>query len=247
LLLIVSRMTPASAALIVVVEDDEEIRRLVRDLLVQEGFAVETVESSAGLDQVLALRLPQLVILDLMLPGEDGLAVCRRLRARSAVPILMLTAKSHPVDRVVGLEMGADDYVTKPFDPRELLARVRALLRRAGGMPDADTNRRFAFEGLVIDLDARQLSTEAGEPVALTSSEFELLACFVLRPRRVLTREQLLDWTRGREADAFDRSIDMTLSRLRKKIAAAAPGLNLIATVRNNGYLFVPPVRQLAR
>lgn len=240
-------MTGTAGALIAMVEDDEDIRRLVQDLLAREGFVVEAVESAAGLESLLTLKQPQLVILDLMLPGEDGLAICRKLRQRSSVPILMLTAKSHPVDRVVGLEMGADDYVTKPFDPRELLARVRALLRRAGGMMEPERNRRMAFEGLVIDLDARQLVTEAGEQIALTSAEFELLACFVVRPRRVLTRDQLLDWTRGREADAFDRSIDMTLSRLRKKIATAVPGLHLITTVRNNGYLFVPAVKQLSR
>jgi DNA-binding response OmpR family regulator len=237
-----------SDALVVLVEDDEDIRRLVRDLLAREGFVVEVAETAAALDQVLARKRPDLVILDLMLPGEDGLSVCRRLRSRDAIPILMLTAKSDPVDRVVGLEMGADDYVTKPFDPRELLARVRALLRRArshAGSGEREPSRRFAFEGLVMDLDARRLETEDGRPIALTSAEFDLLACFVVRPRRVLSRDQLLDWTRGRDADPFDRTIDMTISRLRKKVEAAAPGLNLIATVRNNGYLFVPAVRQL--
>jgi DNA-binding response OmpR family regulator len=157
----------------------------------------------------------------------------------------MLTAKSDPVDRVIGLEMGADDYVTKPFDPRELLARVRALLRRARNHGEVEPSRRYAFEGLIIDLDARRLTTEAGKAVALTSAEFDLLACFVARPRRVLSRDQLLDWTRGRDADPFDRTIDMTISRLRKKVEAAAPGLDLITTVRNNGYLFVPIVKQL--
>jgi two-component system OmpR family response regulator len=232
-------------ALVVLVEDDEDIRRLVRDLLAREGFAVEAADSAAALDQVLARKRPDLVILDLMLPGEDGLTICRRLRGRGGVPILMLTAKSDPVDRVVGLEMGADDYVTKPFDPRELLARVRALLRRSRSHGEPEPSRRFAFDGLVIDLDARRLETEAGRPVALTSAEFDLLACFVVRPRRVLSRDQLLDWTRGRDADPFDRTIDMTISRLRKKVEAAAPGLSLITTVRNNGYLFVPAVRQL--
>jgi DNA-binding response OmpR family regulator len=237
-------MTAASDALIVLVEDDEDIRRLVRNLLAREGFTVEAVDTSGALDQILARKQPDLVILDLMLPGEDGLSICRRLRSRASVPILMLTAKSDPVDRVVGLEMGADDYVAKPFDPRELLARVRALLRRSRSHIEPERNRRYAFEGLVIDLDARTLATEAGEPISLTSAEFELLACFVVRPRRVLSREQLLDWTRGRDADPFDRTIDMTISRLRKKVEARAPGLNLITTVRNNGYLFVPLVRQ---
>src|SRR5262245_34139272 len=177
-------MTGSSDAVVVLVEDDEDIRRLVRNLLVREGFAVEAADTSEALDQVLALKRPDLVILDLMLPGEDGLSICRRLRSRGGVPILMLTAKSDPVDRVVGLEMGADDYVIKPFDPRELLARVRALLRRArGSTSEPEPNRRYAFDGLVIDLDARRLATEAGEPIQLTSAEFELLACFVVRPR----------------------------------------------------------------
>jgi DNA-binding response OmpR family regulator len=238
-------MTGNSDALIVLVEDDEDIRRLVRDLLAREGFAVEVADTAVAFDQVLARRRPDLVVLDLMLPGEDGLSICRRLRSRGGVPILMLTAKSDPVDRVVGLEMGADDYVTKPFDPRELLARVRALLRRSRSHGESEPSRRYAFEGLVIDLDARRLATESGKAIALTSAEFELLACFVVRPRRVLSRDQLLDWTRGRNADPFDRTIDMTISRLRKKVEAAVPGLSLITTVRNNGYLFVPVVKQL--
>ncbi len=237
-------MTP-EGSVILVVEDDEEIQRLVRDLLSQEGFTVEAVQSGSGLDEVLARCRPDLILLDLMLPGEDGLAICSRLRKHDNTPILMLTAKADAIDRVVGLEIGADDYLTKPFNPRELLARVRALLRRAGGMAQAEQTRRHCFEGLIIDVDARLLTTEAGEPIPLTSAEFELLACFVSRPRRVLTRDQLLDWTRGRSADPFDRTIDMTISRLRKKIEAAAPGLNLITTVRNNGYLFVPIVKQL--
>ena len=226
-------MSTPTDALIILVEDDKEIQRLVRDLLVREGFAVEVAETGAALDRVLAGQRPDLVILDLMLPGEDGL------------PILMLTAKADPIDRVVGLEMGADDYLAKPFNPRELLARVRALLRRARGTADAEPSRRYAFAGLVIDLDSRRLSTEAGELIVLTAAEFELLTCFVQRPRRVLTRDQLLDWTRGRMAEAYDRTIDMTISRLRKKIEAATPGLELISTVRNNGYLFVHPVRLL--
>src|SRR5690606_3622896 len=234
-------------ALIAIVEDDEEILRLVSSLLSQEGYAVEAAENGAALDAVLSRTRPDLIILDLMLPGEDGLSICRRLRANNgSIPILMLTAKGDPIDRVVGLELGADDYLTKPFNPRELLARVRAILRRSRGMTEAEANRRYAFADFVIDLDARTLSTAAGEPVPLTTAEFDLLACFVQRPRRVLSREQLLDWTRGRNADPFDRAIDMTISRLRKKIDAAAPGVNLISTVRNNGYLFVANVKHLS-
>lgn len=239
-------MSSGTDALIVIVEDDEEIHRLVRDMLLREGFSVEVADSGEALDHVLTLQRPDLVILDLMLPGEDGLSICRRLRSRGGVPILMLTAKADAIDRVVGLEMGADDYLTKPFNPRELLARVRALLRRSRGMVEVEANRRRGFVGLVMDLDARQLCTEAGEVIALTATEFELLSCFVQRPRRVLTRDQLLDWTRGRAAESFDRSIDMTISRLRKKIDAVVPGLELITTVRNNGYLFVPAVKQLS-
>jgi DNA-binding response OmpR family regulator len=142
--------------------------------------------------------------------------------------------------------MGADDYLAKPFNPRELLARVRALLRRSRGLLEVEPNRRRSFVGLIIDLDARRLATEGGELVALTPAEFDLLVCFVQRPRRVLTRDQLLDWTRGRSAEAFDRSIDMTISRLRKKIDAIVPGQEVITTVRNNGYLFVPAVKQIS-
>jgi two-component system OmpR family response regulator len=241
-------MSQASQALVAIVEDDEEILRLVADLLVREGYRVEAAESGAALGALLAHARPDIVILDLMLPGEDGLSICRRLRAHGgSIPILMLTAKADPIDRVVGLELGADDYLTKPFNPRELLARVRAILRRArgGGGGEVEANRRYAFAGFVADLDARTLHTEAGDPVPLTTAEFDLLACFVQRPRRVLSREQLLDWTRGRDAEPFDRAIDMTISRLRRKIEAAAPGLSLITTVRNNGYLFAVNVKQL--
>lgn len=239
-------MLEPSETLVALVEDDDEIRRLVVSLLAQEGYKVEAAGTGADLDGILAKAKPDLVILDLMLPGEDGLSICKRLRARGgATPILMLTAKGDAIDRVVGLEVGADDYLTKPFNPRELVARVRAILRRARGMGEANLSRRYAFEGLVMDLDARSLTHDDGTLVTLTSAEFDLLACFVQRPRRVLSREQLLDWTRGRDADPFDRSIDMTISRLRKRIEAAVPGLSLITTVRNNGYLLVASVKQL--
>lgn len=229
-------------ATILIVEDDSDIRRLVADLMRREGFCVEEAADGAGMDAVLARTRPDLIILDLMLPGEDGLSICRRIRMQDGLPILMLTAKSDEIDRVVGLEMGADDYLVKPFGPRELLARVRAVLRRGSARPPTPQSRRFAFDSFVIDLDARQLTGGGGE-LMLTSAEFDLLACFVQRPRRVLTRDQILDWIRGRAADPFDRTIDMLVSRLRKKLDARSPGSSLISTVRNGGYLFTAPVK----
>ena len=233
-------------ATILIVEDDPDIRHLVSDLMRREGFAVEEAKDTAGADAVLALRRPDLIILDLMLPGEDGLSFCRRLRTRDTLPILMLTAKSDEIDRVVGLEMGADDYLVKPFGPRELLARVRAILRRGQSQPILAPSRRFAFDRFVIDIDARELAVDGGQPISLTTAEFDLVACFVQRARRVLTRDQILDWIHGRQADPFDRTVDMLVSRLRKKLEAASPGSNLITTIRNGGYLFTAPVKQVS-
>jgi two-component system, OmpR family, response regulator len=230
-------------ATILIVEDDPDIRQLVGELMRKEGFAVEEAEDTVAMDAAFARMRPDLMILDLMLPGEDGLSICRRLRAQDNLPILMLTAKNDEIDRVVGLEMGADDYLAKPFGPRELLARVRALLRRSGEQPQATPSRRLAFDCFVVDLAARQLSGGGGEPVTLTSAEFDLLACFAQRPRRVLTRDQILDWMHGRSADPFDRTVDMLVSRLRRKLDTASSGSNLISTVRNGGYLFTAPVK----
>ncbi|TCL69876.1 response regulator [Rhizobium sp. BK251] len=238
-------MAPATLLL---VEDDREIRALLEEFLSREGFAVETAESAAAMDRALTRGLPDLVVLDVMLPGEDGLSACRRLRARSSVPILMLTAKSEDIDRILGLEMGADDYLGKPFNPRELLARIRAILRRSGtqGREDASARRRKSFAGLVIDLDGRAIEAEGEGPVRLTTAEFDLLVCFLERPRRVLSRDQLLDWTRGRCADPFDRTIDVTVSRLRTKLSQYLPdGAQLITTVRNAGYLFTADVKDV--
>ncbi|ATQ67243.1 response regulator [Methylosinus sp. 3S-1] len=229
------------------VEDDPEIGRLVGDFLRREGFELIVAPDAAAMDAELSRARPDLVILDLMLPGEDGLSICRRLRARDTIPILMLTAKSDEIDRVVGLEMGADDYLTKPFGPRELLARVRALLRRAHAAPTRPASRRLAFDRFILDLDARDCETIEPQrsEIALTSAEFDLLACFAQHPRRVLTRDQLLDWTHGRAADPFDRSIDMLVSRLRRKLDAAGASGDLIATVRNGGYLLRAEVRRI--
>ncbi|WP_413987770.1 response regulator [Labrys okinawensis] len=233
--------------LVLIVEDDPEISRLVADFLRREGFAVEVAGDGRAMDMVLQRERPDLIVLDLMLPGEDGLSICRRLRAANTIPILMLTAKSDEIDRVVGLEMGADDYLAKPFGPRELLARIRAILRRVQISQPQVASRRYAFDRFILDIDARSFHEveNEGSPIALTSAEFDLLACFIQRPRRVLSREQILDWTRGRSADPFDRTVDMLVSRLRKKLEAASPGSNLFSTIRNGGYLFTAPVKQI--
>lgn len=236
----------APGTTLLIVEDDPEIRGLVVEMMRREGYTVEEAEDAGEMDAVLSRCRPDLMILDLMLPGEDGLSICRRIRARDSMPILMLTAKSDEIDRVLGLEMGADDYLVKPFGPRELLARVRAILRRGQGASLTPPTRRYAFSAFVVDLDARQLSREDGRDIALTTAEFDLLACFVQRPRRVLTRDQILEWTHGRSADPFDRTVDMLVSRLRKKFDSVSPGAELISTVRNGGYLFVAPVKSVS-
>jgi two-component system, OmpR family, response regulator len=224
---------------ILVVEDDAEIRSLVASYLGRQGMRVDTAPGAPQLDHFLATQAePDLIVLDVMLPGEDGLSICRRLRASHAVPILMLTAKGDEIDRIVGLEMGADDYLPKPFNPRELVARIRAILRRHDQKPV--NARRLSAGPLRVDLDARAVTFADGTAIALTAAEFDLLECFVTRPGRVLSRDQLMDWTRGRRADVFDRTIDVQLSRLRKKIEAG--GTPLIKTVRNAGYILAVPV-----
>lgn len=235
-----------TCATILMIEDDADIRQLVSDLMRRENFSIELAVDGSGMDLALARIRPDLIILDLMLPGEDGLSICRRLRMHDDVPILMLSAKSDEIDRVVGLEMGADDYLVKPFGPRELLARVRAIMRRGRAASRAVPARRYAFDIFIVDLDARRVDLSDGDSLTLTTAEFDLLACFVQRPRRVLSRDQILDATRGRSFEAFDRTVDMITSRLRRKLEAARPGLNLIATVRNGGYLFTAQVTLLA-
>lgn len=228
---------------ILVIEDDPEIRTLLRDYLGRQGFRVDVGGGAAALDRYrTTLGEPDLIVLDLMLPGEDGLSICRRVRAVSRVPILMLTAKGDEIDRIVGLEMGADDYLAKPFNPRELVARIRAILRR--NEPIAVAHRRLAVADLVVDLDARSV-TKDGRPVDLTSAEFDLLECFVTRPGRVLSREQLMDWTRGRKADPLDRTIDVQVSRLRRKLETGVSETLLIKTVRNAGYQLTQPIREI--
>jgi two-component system OmpR family response regulator len=228
---------------ILVVEDDPEIRSLLKDSLHRQGFRVDVADRAAAFDRLMTqYGEPDLIVLDVMLPGEDGFSICRRIRAGSHVPVIMLTARGEDVDRIVGLEIGADDYLPKPFNPRELVARIRAVLRRRE-RPANEPPRRFAVGPLIADLDARTVSDATGAQIELTSAEFELLACFVMRPGRVLSRDQLMDWTRGRRADVFDRTIDVQVSRLRKKIEGA--GAPLVKTVRGVGYILAVPVQEV--
>jgi two-component system OmpR family response regulator len=230
-----------------VVDDDREIRDLVCRLLQKHGYKVETARDANAMDAILAVTRIDLVILDVMLPGKSGLDICRELRAKSPVSILMLTAMGDETDRIVGLEMGADDYLAKPFNPRELLARIRAILRRVNAAavtgPLAQAAKRLHFAGWQLDLGRRRLEAPDGVIVDLTTGEYELLIAFAERPQRVLTRNQLLDLARGRDATPFDRSIDVQVSRIRRKIEADPRAPEMIITVRGDGYMFTPEVQ----
>lgn len=232
---------------IAVVEDDREIRALVVELLAREGFEAVGCRTASEFDQLNARRRIDLAVLDIMLPGEDGLSLCRRLRAVGDVPVLMVTAKGDDIDRIIGLEVGADDYLPKPFNPRELVARVRAILRRTRGQQRAAApvaSERYRFGGWSLDVGARAVSGPDGQDVEVTAGEFDLLLCFVTHPQRVLNRDQLLDWTRGRSVGPFDRAVDVQLSRLRRKLAAAPGGETIIKTVRGGGYQFTLQVER---
>jgi two-component system OmpR family response regulator len=228
---------------LLVVDDDREIRDLVCRFLAAHGYKVIAARDAREMTAALAGNKVDLVILDVMLPGRSGLELCRELRAKSDMPILMLTAMGEETDRIVGLEMGADDYLPKPFNARELLARIRAILRRADGMRRVATNaRELRFSGWVLDRGRRRLSAPDGVTIDLTSGEYELLAVFAEHPQRVLTRDQLLDLARGREAMPFDRSIDVQVSRVRRKIETDPKSPAMIVTVRGDGYMFTPDV-----
>jgi two-component system OmpR family response regulator len=237
---------------ILIVDDDHDIRDLLADYLKQFGYRTSTAADGRGMRQVLGAAGQggvDLIVLDLMLPGEDGLSLCRELRAHSTLPVIMLTARGEMVDRVLGLELGADDYVAKPFEPRELLARIRSVLRRtrtpAGDESEVGETRRIAFAGWMFDLMRRELLAPDGTVVSLSGAEYRLLSVFVSHANRVLTRDQLMDMTKGREADPFDRSIDLQVSRLRQKLAEDARQPDIIKTVRNEGYVFVAGVTVL--
>jgi two-component system OmpR family response regulator len=229
---------------IMLVEDDAEIARSTTRFLTGAGYRVTHAIDGRSMDRLIRDARIDLVLLDLMLPGEDGLSICRRLRATTDLPVIMLTALGNEIDRVIGLEIGADDYIAKPFSTRELLARVRAVLRRAGprepGTPVP--TGRYSFAGWTVDPIQRQLIDPDGVRVTLTSAEFDLLVVFCTHARRVLTRDQLLDLTRGRDGGPFDRSIDTLVSRIRRKIERDTRDPVLIQTIRLGGYMFTAEV-----
>jgi two-component system OmpR family response regulator len=230
---------------VLVVDDDPEIRRLLQAYLEKNGLRVTTVGDGDGMWSALERSHVDLVVLDIMLPRTDGLELCRTLRARSRLPVIMLTARGDEMDRILGLEMGADDYLPKPFSARELLARIKVVLRRTRELPQTDvdeTPEQFAFAGWTLDTRTRSLISPDGVLVALSHAEYQLLLVLVTHANRVLTRDQLLDLTRGREAGPFDRSVDVLVGRLRRRLGDDAKEPQLIKTVRGQGYLFAGKV-----
>ncbi len=230
---------------ILVVDDHADIRDLLKRFLEQHGFKVTCARDGKEMKRHLENGTFTLIVLDLMLPGEDGLTLCRDLRARSSIPVVMLTAMGEEMDRIIGLEMGADDYLAKPFNPRELLARIKAVLRRANLIPDQQEElpERLYFDQWQLDLARRELVDQQGVAISLSTAEFDLLKVFLERPKRVLSRDQLLDMARGREAQAFDRAIDTLVSRLRRKLELDPKKPELIKTVWGGGYMFSAEVK----
>lgn len=229
-------MSNDDAARVLVVDDDPGIREVLTEYLSQHGFDAVGAASAAEMDRAMAVRTPDLIVLDLMMPGEDGLSVVRRLSGANGPPVVMLSAMGEETDRIIGLELGADDYLTKPCNPRELLARVRAVLRRPRET-SGQSGPALTFAGWRLDLLRRELSRPDGQPVGLSAGEFALLKAFAEASRRVLTREQLLDRARNADSEVFDRAIDVQISRLRKKLDDGS-GLEMIQTRRGEGYIF---------
>ncbi len=230
---------------LLIVDDDLEVLDLLSKFFVQQGYVVDVATDGVALWAALEQKVPDLIILDLMMPGENGLTLCQRLRQQHSTPVIMLTAMGELSDRVVGLEMGADDYVSKPFDARELLARVRAVLRRVGEVRPLTgqvPHPLIKFCDWQLDLTRRELRSPDQVMIPLSAGEFDLLLVFVEHPQRILTRELLLDLARGRTHEAFDRSIDVQVSRLRRKLEIDSKRPEMIRTVRNGGYLFTPSV-----
>jgi two-component system OmpR family response regulator len=239
--------TPVNAsAHILIVEDDRDISALVVRYLSQNGMKAAAAHDGREMDRALRSGRFDLIVLDLNLPGEDGLSICRRLRLGTTIPIIMLTARSEDVDKIIGLEMGADDYLGKPFNPRELLARIRAVMRRQhdGQADPGEAPGSFVFHGWTLNAGRRELTNPENVRVAVTGAEFDLLRVFCERPGRVLSRDVLLDLTQGRSAAPFERSIDILISRLRQKIEREPREPELIKTIRSGGYLFTPTVER---
>lgn len=232
---------------ILVVDDHSEIRDLLKRFLEQHGMRVSCARDGKEMKRLLDEREFDLLVLDLMMPGEDGLTLCRELRVKSRLPIIMLTAMGEETDRIIGLEMGADDYLAKPFNPRELLARIKAVMRRTQAEIQPVTEaltRDLRFDRWLLDINRRELVDEEGVGMSLSTAEFDLLKVFLERPQRVLSRDQLLDLARGREAVAFDRAIDTLVSRLRRKLERDPKNPELIKTIWGGGYLFAADVTQ---
>jgi two-component system, OmpR family, response regulator len=229
---------------VLIVDDDEEIRTLVADFLSQYNYQISTAEDGKQMFDVLEREEIDLIILDLMLPGDDGLTLCKKVRETSAMPIIMLSAIGQETDRIIGLEMGADDYLPKPFNERELLARVKAIFRRTAGPQEAPSDKtgNYKFAGWTLDTATRCLLSPEDVEVSVSAGEYSLLLAFVESPQRVLSRDHLLDITKNREAGPFDRSIDVQISRLRHKIEEDPKAPVLIKTVRGGGYLFTANV-----
>ena len=233
---------------IMVVDDSPEIRNAVGKYLEKNGMRVTKAGNAVEMDAKLSTGRYDLIVLDVMMPGEDGLSICRRLSSEGKLPILMLTALDEEMDRIVGLEIGADDYLPKPFNPRELLARIKAILRRSK-LPEQYagklTGSQISFSNWVLDTDARTLTSEDGIEETLTSSEFKLLTVLLERPRVVLSRDQLLDLTAGRAPTVFDRTIDNQISRLRRKIEKNSARPCIITTIRSGGYCLAADVKEI--
>ncbi len=232
-----------ATAQILLVDDDPGICDVISEFLVRHGFGVDCAEDGPGLAKALAQKRPDLIVLDVMLPGEDGLTLCRKLAAADGPPVIILSAMGDDTDRIVGLELGADDYLPKPCNPRELLARIKAVLRRRSE-PRTETalSAECEFSGWRLDLVRRELRSPDGVMVNLSSGEFSLLRALVEHPQRILTRDQLLDFARGPDSDAYDRAIDVQISRLRRKLDDGEGGNELIRTIRNEGYMFTGKV-----
>ena len=232
---------------ILVVDDHRDIRDLLAKYLAQHEMRVTVADGGAAMKKALKTSAVDLVVLDIMMPGEDGLSLCRHLRATTALPVILLTARAEDTDRVVGLEIGADDYVTKPFNPRELAARIKAVLRRARSLPPERAPldaRQIRFDRWILDVNRRELLDEEGVATPLSTADYKLLSAFLNHPRRTLSREQLLDLTSGRAAQVFDRSIDNQVSRLRKKLEADPKKPALIKTVWGGGYVLAAEVER---